>query len=135
MNSETLFQIFDENDNIPISEEVKLELNNKMNSDEFNIKMFITMINNKSNIKSLFEKKYKQNNYNYDLNSIIDKWVYTRSLKYLHNINFTSETLSREDKIGREKMKRCLQESIEYFQKLEMYENCSFLFNIKKIIE
>ena len=135
MNSETLFQIFDENDNIPISEEVKLELNNKMNSDEFNIKMFITMINNKSNIKSLFEKTYKQNNYNYDLNSIIDKWVYTRSLKYLHNINFTSETLSREDKIGREKMKQCLQESIEYFQKLEMYENCSFLFNIKKIIE
>ena len=128
MNKRKLFDLVGLSiDPEPISQPQESEYN----IDFIKIKMFTKLIENRKEFKRNLNKTN-----NLDISEdLINEIIFNKALSYIENIELDKLNYIEELKLEHKKrFISTLQQSIKYFEQLEQYENCAFLFNIEKEI-
>lgn len=132
MDKEKLFKLFDENEQL--NDEDILSRN-----DILNIGMFIKIINNHKIFHKKLETFFKNEVDEYDVTlteKVSKSTVYQRSWHYISNINLNNiiynKILINFDYTS---FYNALTLAIKFFEEIEEYEKCSFLFKIQKALK
>lgn len=128
MNKRKLFDLVGLSiDSEPISQSQEPEYN----IDFLKIKMFTKLIESRKE----FKKNINKTNNLEVSEDLINNIIFNRALFYIETLEVAK--LNNIEELNLEHKKRfiqTLQQSIKYFEQLEQYENCAFLFNIEKEI-
>jgi len=126
MNKRKLFDLVGLSPNPePVSQEAEY------NIDFVKIKMFTKLIESRKEFKRNLNKT---NNLEVS-EDLINNIIFNRALFYIETLEI--DKLNNIEELKSEHKKRfisTIQQSIKYFEQLEQYENCAFLFKIEKMI-
>jgi len=126
MNKRKLFDLVGLSPNPePVSQEAEY------NIDFVKIKMFTKLIESRKEFKRNLNKT---NNLEVS-EDLINNIIFNRALFYIETLEV--DKLNNIEDLKSEHKKRfisTIQQSIKYFEQLEQYENCAFLFKIEKMI-
>ena len=131
MNVPELFELFDENiQEEPIGNFSNIEIKN----NQLKIQIFMKMISNRKNLaKSLNSFGEYIPEFSLSTEELADTWMYNRALAYLRELDIeVLDILIGNVSIDWNIFLNCLQLAINYFESIEEYENCAFLFMIEK---
>lgn len=98
------------------------------------IKMFTKLIESVSEFKKNIKRKEGfEDSYSY--NKLADSVIFSRSISFIETISAQDiQFISELDNSNIQKFKKALQVTIKYYEQLEEYELCAFLFNLEKAL-
>tara|TARA_X000001316_G_C920235_1_gene34397 strand:- start:831 stop:1250 length:420 start_codon:yes stop_codon:yes gene_type:complete len=135
INKDKIFELFDDQVN---KKEVAIAIKNQLEGVYGKIGMFTKLILNHMVFHQKLEKFLKKENpsYNVGITKEASSYhVFNRAWQYIKHVDIDNEKhLSSILNFSKAPFKKALDLSLEYFEGVEEYEKCAFLFKLSKIV-